>query len=86
VINCPCLNIFFISSDDWISWKTYFDALFKNIAENPESEQAKLEEAKVLIESTKKSALEASILKRGPFMAELELDLRLKQDSKIGEL
>ncbi|KAH8549871.1 N-acetyltransferase B complex non catalytic subunit-domain-containing protein [Umbelopsis sp. PMI_123] len=71
------------NSDDWISWKTFFDALFKNIAENPESEQAKLEEAKALIESTKKSALEASILKRGPFMAELELDLRLKQDSKI---
>jgi N-terminal acetyltransferase B complex non-catalytic subunit len=73
------------SSDDWISWKTYFDALFKQIAEIPESEQSKMEEAKALIESTKKSALEASIMKRGPFMAELELDLRLKQDNKIGQ-
>ncbi|KAG2173554.1 hypothetical protein INT44_007145 [Umbelopsis vinacea] len=71
------------NSDDWISWKAYFDALFKQIAEDPESEQRKLEEAKALIESTKKSALEASIMKRGPFMAELELDLRLKQDNKI---
>lgn len=72
------------SSDDWISWKVYFDALFQQISEHPETEQEKLDETKSLIETLKKSALAASILKRGPFMAELELDSRLKKANKIG--
>lgn len=72
------------SSDDWISWKVYFDALFEQISENPETEQEKLDETKSFIETLKKSALAASILKRGPFMAELELDSRLKKANKIG--
>lgn len=75
----------YFSSDDWISWKVYFDALFHSISEDAASEQAKIDEAKVLIESLKNAALQASILKRGPFMAELELDSRLKQGNKIGE-
>src|SRR3978361_698193 len=73
------------SSDDWISWKIYFEALFKRIAENPESEEEMLGEAKSLVEKLKKGALEASILKRGPFLAELELDARLKKANKIGK-
>jgi N-terminal acetyltransferase B complex non-catalytic subunit len=60
----------------------YFDALFQLVSEKPESEQELLGEAHALIEKLKKSALEASILKRGPFLAELELDSRMMKEGK----
>lgn len=76
-----------ISSDDWISWTVYFDSLFQRVSEKPESEQELLGEAHALIEKLKKSALEASILKRGPFLAELELDSRImKKNNNIGKI
>ncbi|KAJ2958587.1 hypothetical protein NQZ79_g5865 [Umbelopsis isabellina] len=74
------------NSDDWISWTVYFDSLFQRVSEKPECEQELLGEAHALIEKLKKSALEASILKRGPFLAELELDSRIMKKNNNIEL
>ncbi|KAI9310584.1 N-acetyltransferase B complex non catalytic subunit-domain-containing protein [Dichotomocladium elegans] len=57
------------NADDWISWIQYFDALAATSTD--------YEKGYALVERLKKAALDAPMLKRGPFLAELELDYRL---------
>lgn len=65
------------NSDDWISWLAYFDAVEALM----EQDKAVLDKARTLVADLKKLALEAPVLKRGPFLAELELDYRLSKSS-----
>ncbi|KAI7864096.1 N-acetyltransferase B complex non catalytic subunit-domain-containing protein [Spinellus fusiger] len=62
------------NSDDWIHWLAYFDAI-QSLVEEGNADL--IQEAFQLIEKLKKAALEAPVMKRGPFLAELELDYRL---------
>ncbi|KAL0097689.1 N-acetyltransferase B complex non catalytic subunit-domain-containing protein [Phycomyces blakesleeanus] len=67
------------NADDWINWLAYFDAVEALVAED---NKEVVNNAHQLIEKLKKSALEAPMMKRGPFLAELEFEYRLakKQD------
>lgn len=68
------------NSDDWISWRAYFDAV-----EALRGQDAGLvDKARSLVADLKKAALEAPVLKRGPFLAELELDYRLAKAQGSG--
>ncbi|KAI7856841.1 N-acetyltransferase B complex non catalytic subunit-domain-containing protein [Circinella umbellata] len=67
------------NSDDWISWLAYFDATDALVADGSKE---LVTQARELIAQLSKQALEAPVLKRGPFLAELELDYRLKEDEK----
>ncbi|KAI9492083.1 N-acetyltransferase B complex non catalytic subunit-domain-containing protein [Zychaea mexicana] len=71
------------NSDDWISWRAYFDALDALVTEN--SDDALIKQARALVAQLSKQALEAPVLKRGPFLAELELDYRLDMLQKGDE-
>ncbi|KAF7728781.1 N-alpha-acetyltransferase 25, NatB auxiliary subunit [Apophysomyces ossiformis] len=66
------------NSDDWFSWLAYFDALEPSLETTPES----CETAHQLVAELKESTLKSSVLKRGPFLAELELDHRLRKVGK----
>ncbi|KAJ8657138.1 hypothetical protein O0I10_007218 [Lichtheimia ornata] len=66
------------NSDDWISWLAYFDAMNAKGTDD-------LSKAHALVDTLKKSALDAPVLKRGPFLAELELDYRASQAQKGGD-
>lgn len=66
------------NSDDWISWLAYFDAMNAKGIDD-------LSKAHALVDKLKKSALDAPVLKRGPFLAELELDYRANQAQKGGK-
>ena len=70
------------NSDDWISWLAYFDAIDALVADGSKELVAQAHE---LIAQLSKQALEAPVLKRGPFLAELELDYRLKESKYITE-
>lgn len=61
------------NADDWISWQAYFDAVQALLP----NDSSLADKAYTLVADLKKAALEASVLKRGPFLAELELDFRL---------
>ncbi|KAI8384685.1 N-acetyltransferase B complex non catalytic subunit-domain-containing protein [Radiomyces spectabilis] len=65
------------NSDDWISWLAYFDAV--NGLLDQESSEEILEKAVEMIGRLKETALKAAVLKRGPFLAELEWDHRLNK-------
>ncbi|ORY95533.1 N-acetyltransferase B complex non catalytic subunit-domain-containing protein [Syncephalastrum racemosum] len=69
------------NSDDWISWLAYFDAVEALMPED----KAVLDDARALVADLKKLALEATVLKRGPFLAELELDYRLSKKSTVDQ-
>ncbi|KAG1155736.1 hypothetical protein G6F37_008270 [Rhizopus arrhizus] len=70
------------NSDDWFSWLAYFEAVEALI----EKESGVVEKARKLIAATQKVALDDNVLKRGPFLAELELLHRLrKTESKVDE-
>ncbi|KAG0169915.1 N-alpha-acetyltransferase 25, NatB auxiliary subunit [Apophysomyces sp. BC1015] len=66
------------NSDDWFNWLAYFDALEPLMKISPET----CDSARQLIAQLKESTLKASVLKRGPFLAELELDYRLSKLEK----
>ncbi|KAI8138978.1 N-acetyltransferase B complex non catalytic subunit-domain-containing protein [Fennellomyces sp. T-0311] len=68
------------NSDDWISWRAYFDAIDALIAQGDADNR--IAQARDLVAQLSKQALEAPVLKRGPFLAELELDYRLGKAQK----
>lgn len=73
------------NSDDWISWRAYFDAVEALVADGDSSSGAVIvEQAYQLVKDLKESARNAAVLKRGPFLAELELDHRLRKMQKGG--
>ncbi|KAI8979116.1 N-acetyltransferase B complex non catalytic subunit-domain-containing protein [Mycotypha africana] len=70
------------NSDDWFHWLAYFEAMDAVVKDN-ENVIAKTEQ---LIEATQKVMLNnQKFLKRGPFLAELELDYRLFKLGKRDE-
>ncbi|KAI9013783.1 N-acetyltransferase B complex non catalytic subunit-domain-containing protein [Phycomyces nitens] len=70
------------NSDDWINWLAYFDAVEALVAED---DKETINNAHQLIEKLKKSALEAPMMKRGPFLAELEFEYRLSKKQAQGQ-
>lgn len=68
--------------DDWFHWLAYFDAMDAMLVE----EKDIVENAEKLIEGAKKTVLGSKVLKRGPFLAELELDARLHEVGKRGNV
>ncbi|KAI9304004.1 N-acetyltransferase B complex non catalytic subunit-domain-containing protein [Cunninghamella echinulata] len=66
------------NSDDWINWLAYFDAHF---GDNKMDQQL----IRQFILSLQQLTLNSNDLKRGPFLAELELDYRLDQLEKLDE-
>ncbi|KAL1930984.1 hypothetical protein VTP01DRAFT_10121 [Rhizomucor pusillus] len=69
------------NADDWISWQAYFDAVQALLP----NDSSLADKAYTLVADLKKAALEASVLKRGPFLAELELDFRLGKAAQGSE-
>ncbi|KAI8880386.1 TPR-like protein, partial [Backusella circina FSU 941] len=67
------------NADDWFNWLAYFDAMEALVQQNDDTI---IEKAEALIESLKKATLESKQMKRGPFLAQLELNYRL---AKIGK-
>ncbi|RUS21743.1 N-acetyltransferase B complex non catalytic subunit-domain-containing protein [Endogone sp. FLAS-F59071] len=81
-VSSTLCRLFTARSDDWISWTAYLDSLFHIIAdeaavegEGPVDHTRSLDEAREFINSQKGTS---DRLKRGPFLAELELELRIK--------
>ncbi|RCI04362.1 N-alpha-acetyltransferase 25, NatB auxiliary subunit [Rhizopus stolonifer] len=69
--------------DDWFNWLAYFEAVEALVEENNETV---IGEAKSLVATTQKSVLDNKLLKRGPFLAELELLHRLrKTENKVDD-
>jgi N-terminal acetyltransferase B complex non-catalytic subunit len=66
--------------DDWFHWLAYFDAVDALV-----NEEETVEDAEKLVESSKKIVLNSKLLKRGPFLAELELDARLHKAGQRGK-
>ncbi|CAO3632493.1 unnamed protein product [Cunninghamella echinulata] len=66
------------NSDDWINWLAYFDAHFGDNSMDQEL-------IRQFILSLQQLTLNSNDLKRGPFLAELELDYRLDQLKKLDE-
>lgn len=69
------------NSDDWFSWLAYFEAVEALI----EKENGVVEKARKLIAATQKVVLDSNVLKRGPFLAELELLHRLRKTESKGK-
>jgi N-terminal acetyltransferase B complex non-catalytic subunit len=69
------------NSDDWFHWLAYFESAHALIETKPTI----IQEAEQLVEFTQKQVLENKILKRGPFLAELDLDHRLFSIQKRGK-
>jgi N-terminal acetyltransferase B complex non-catalytic subunit len=69
------------NADDWFHWLAYFEAVDALIVEKQEGIIA---DAEKLVESSQKAVLESKLLKRGPFLAELDLDARLYKIGKRG--
>ncbi|KAI8336826.1 N-acetyltransferase B complex non catalytic subunit-domain-containing protein [Chlamydoabsidia padenii] len=67
------------NSDDWINWLAYFDATFGLLEESGGVNKEIVDKAKSLVLELQQSTHNSSILKRGPFLAELELDYRLNK-------
>ncbi|KAG2237856.1 N-acetyltransferase B complex non catalytic subunit-domain-containing protein [Thamnidium elegans] len=70
------------NADDWFHWLAYFDAVEALIVDKPEETIASAEK---LVENSKKAVLESKLIKRGPFLAELDLDFRLQKAGKRSE-
>ncbi|KAI9486220.1 MAG: N-acetyltransferase B complex non catalytic subunit-domain-containing protein [Benjaminiella poitrasii] len=63
-------------ADDWFHWLAYFEAM------DALSEEKVVREAEALVARSQRTVLDSKVLKRGPFLAELELDDRLR---KVGQ-
>ncbi|KAI9256943.1 N-acetyltransferase B complex non catalytic subunit-domain-containing protein [Sporodiniella umbellata] len=73
------------NQDDWFNWLAYFEAV-EAIMKDEENSEKILSEAKELIAATQKLVLDNKLLKRGPFLAELELLHRLrKTEQKVDD-
>lgn len=72
------------NADDWFQWLAYLDAVDALILDESKSVDT-LTNAYKLIENSKKSVLESALLKRGPFLAELDLNHRLQKVGKKGK-
>ncbi|RIA93418.1 N-acetyltransferase B complex non catalytic subunit-domain-containing protein [Glomus cerebriforme] len=80
------------NSDDWRAYLTYLHSLFQLIELNKKDENGEsldkvpnLDDAREYLYSLQKKELESNDVKRGPFLAELELEKRIiseKKDSK----
>lgn len=68
------------NSDDWFHWLAYFEAV--DALNKPDV----IEEAEKLVQVTQQQVLESKMLKRGPFLAELDLDARLFKIGKKGKI
>ncbi|KAI8976468.1 N-acetyltransferase B complex non catalytic subunit-domain-containing protein [Pilobolus umbonatus] len=68
------------NADDWFNWLAYFDAVDAMMNEDGKSDA--LKNAELLVDDMKNAVLQSKDLKRGPFLAELELSHRLH---KIGK-
>ncbi|KAI8642749.1 N-acetyltransferase B complex non catalytic subunit-domain-containing protein [Parasitella parasitica] len=70
------------NADDWFHWLAYFEAMDALIEQD-----GVIANAEKLVTDSQKAVLESKVLKRGPFLAELELDSRLykiaKRDEKV---
>ncbi|KAI7906285.1 N-acetyltransferase B complex non catalytic subunit-domain-containing protein [Cokeromyces recurvatus] len=67
------------NADDWFHWLAYFDAI------DALNDTEMINKAMALVERLQQAALKAKVLKRGPFLAELELDHRLWKTGKREE-
>ena len=68
------------NADDWFHWLAYFEAV-----EAMASEENVIANAEALVEKSKATVLKDKLLKRGPFLAELDLDYRLQKLGKRGK-
>ncbi|CEP15697.1 hypothetical protein [Parasitella parasitica] len=70
------------NADDWFHWLAYFEAMDALIEQD-----GIIANAEKLVANSQKAVLESKVLKRGPFLAELDLDSRLykigKRDEKV---
>ncbi|CAO3589381.1 unnamed protein product [Absidia cylindrospora] len=74
------------NADDWINWLAYFDATFGLLEEQQGSDKDNvLKKANALLLELQQSTIKSSLLKRGPFLAELELDYRCKKIQPLDE-
>lgn len=69
------------NADDWFHWLAYFEAMDALI-----DQEGVIADAEKLVADSQKAVLESKLLKRGPFLAELDLDSRLYKIGKRGEL
>ncbi|KAI7874177.1 N-acetyltransferase B complex non catalytic subunit-domain-containing protein [Mucor mucedo] len=72
------------NADDWFQWLAYFDAVDALILDETKAVDT-IEGAYRLIENSKKAVLEGNLLKRGPFLAELDLNYRLQKVGRKDE-
>lgn len=70
------------NADDWFHWLAYFDTMEALVQQG---DNAIIDKAESLVESLKKATLESKQMKRGPFLAQLELDYRLSKMGKKGK-
>jgi N-terminal acetyltransferase B complex non-catalytic subunit len=70
------------NADDWFHWLAYFDTMEALVQQG---DNAIIDKAESLVESLKKATLESKQMKRGPFLAQLELDYRLLKMGKKGK-
>jgi N-terminal acetyltransferase B complex non-catalytic subunit len=73
------------NTDDWISWLAYFDATFGLLDQSGGANTEALDKASSLVLELQQSAHKSSLLKRGPFLAELELDYRMNRTQPRGK-
>lgn len=69
------------NADDWFHWLAYFDAVEALIVDEAKADEI-IANAEKLVASSQKAVLESKLLKRGPFLAELDLDYRLQKAGK----
>lgn len=74
------------NADDWFHWLAYFEAMDMLIAEKQQEQDSVIADAEKLVESLQKDVLGSKLLKRGPFLAELDLDARLCKIGKKGSV
>ncbi|CAJ0748382.1 19699_t:CDS:10, partial [Entrophospora sp. SA101] len=76
--------------DDWIAYKTFLDSHLKLIEEQKNNDKCTdsltLSDAREFIYSLQKKDSESSVPKRGPFLAELELEHLISKKENSGEL
>ncbi|KAL0143185.1 N-acetyltransferase B complex non catalytic subunit-domain-containing protein [Mucor lusitanicus] len=69
------------NADDWFHWLAYFEAMNALM-----DQEGVIANAEKLVADSQKAVLESKLLKRGPFLAELDLDSRLYKIGKRGLL
>nr|CAG8463167.1 6133_t:CDS:10 [Entrophospora candida] len=76
--------------DDWTAYKTFLDSHLKLIEEQKNNDKCTdsltLSDAREFIYSLQKKDSESSVPKRGPFLAELELEHLISKKENSGEL